>query len=165
MLTNFLFVCVHALESLHIVTCSGDKDVPKSVKHVQSFCFAHKTSNILFVVVVTLTFSLAVYTPIKQGNSFTVCTAVNPLQKKYNRHFIHHFHISHNTPCLPPKILHNLCFSFFLGITSIPRIRENNFVVAWFQLTKTVILNGGNWHGVRIVQCWPVLIGWYSGLY
>lgn len=65
MLTNVLFVCVHALESLHIVTCSGDKDVPKSVKHVQSFCFAHKTSNILFVVVVTLTFSLAVYTPIK----------------------------------------------------------------------------------------------------
>ena len=63
MLTNFLFVFAHAC--LHIVTRIGDKDVPKSVKHVQSFCFAHKTSNILFVVVVTLTFSLAGYTSIK----------------------------------------------------------------------------------------------------
>ena len=26
-------------------------------------------------------------------------------------------HISHNTPCLPPKTLHNLCFKFLLGIT------------------------------------------------
>ena len=25
-----------------------------------------------------------------------------------------HFHISHNAPCLPSKILHNLCFSFLL---------------------------------------------------
>ena len=58
MLTNFLFVCAHALESLHIATRSGDKDVPKSVKHVQSFCFAHKTSNILFVVVVLYIFHL-----------------------------------------------------------------------------------------------------------
>ena len=27
---------------------------------------------------------------------------------------IHHFHIDHNAPCLPPKILHNHCLSFFL---------------------------------------------------
>ena len=30
---------------------------------------------------------------------------------------IHHLHISHNAPYLPPKILHNLCFLFLLGIT------------------------------------------------
>ena len=28
---------------------------------------------------------------------------------------IHHFHIDHNTSCLPPKILHNHCFRFLLG--------------------------------------------------
>ena len=31
--------------------------------------------------------------------------------------------------CLPPhspQILHNLCFSFFLGITAVPREIENN---------------------------------------
>ena len=35
-----------------------------------------------------------------------------------------HFHISHNAP-LPSKILHNLCFSFFLDIIAIPREIEN----------------------------------------
>ena len=25
-------------------------------------------------------------------------------------HYIHHLYISHNTPCLHPKIFHNLCF-------------------------------------------------------
>ena len=41
--------------------------------------------------------------------------------------FIRHFHISHNTPYLPPpKILHKLCFSFLLGITAVPREIENN---------------------------------------
>ena len=25
---------------------------------------------------------------------------------------IHHFHIDHNAPCLPPKILHNIVFDF-----------------------------------------------------
>ena len=37
-----------------------------------------------------------------------------------------HFHISYNAPYLPPKILHNLCFSFLLGITAVPREIENN---------------------------------------
>ena len=32
---------------------------------------------------------------------------------------IRYLHIFHNTPCLPPKILHNLCF--FLGIEAMPR--------------------------------------------
>ena len=38
---------------------------------------------------------------------------------------IRHVHISHNAPYLPPKILHNLCFSFLLGITAVPREIEN----------------------------------------
>ena len=34
---------------------------------------------------------------------------------------IRHLHISHNAPYLPPRILHNLCFSFLLGITAAQR--------------------------------------------
>ena len=41
-------------------------------------------------------------------------------------HLIRHFHISQNAPYLSPKILHNLCFSFLLGITAVPREIENN---------------------------------------
>ena len=40
---------------------------------------------------------------------------------------IRHFHISHNAPHLPPKILHNLCFSFLFCIIAIPREIENNY--------------------------------------
>ena len=47
-------------------------------------------------------------------------------------HCIHHLHISHNAPYLPLKILHKPCFSFFLGITAVPREIETmlmrNFV-------------------------------------
>ena len=32
---------------------------------------------------------------------------------------IQHLYISHNAPYLPTKILHNLCFSFLLGITAV----------------------------------------------
>ena len=32
---------------------------------------------------------------------------------------IHLLHISHNAPYLPPRILHNLCFSFLLGTTAV----------------------------------------------
>ena len=39
---------------------------------------------------------------------------------------IRHLHISHNGPYLPPKILHDLCFSFLLGITAVPRETEND---------------------------------------
>ena len=34
---------------------------------------------------------------------------------------IHYFHIDHNAPCLFPRILHNRCFQFLLGITVVPR--------------------------------------------
>ena len=30
-------------------------------------------------------------------------------------------HIDHNAPCLHPKIIHNHCFQFLLGITVVPR--------------------------------------------
>ena len=50
-------------------------------------------------------------------------------------HSIHHFHISHNAHYLPPKILHNLCFSFLLGITAVPREIENNaYAKFWGQI-------------------------------
>ena len=43
-------------------------------------------------------------------------------------HCIHYFHIDHNAPCLPPKILHNHCFQFLLGITVVPReIQDNGY--------------------------------------
>ena len=38
----------------------------------------------------------------------------------------HYFHIDHNAPCLPPKILHNHCFQILQGITVVPREIENN---------------------------------------
>ena len=28
---------------------------------------------------------------------------------------IRHLHVSHNTPCLPPKIIHENCLQFLLG--------------------------------------------------
>ena len=41
---------------------------------------------------------------------------------------IYYFHIDHNTPCLPPRILHNYCFQFLLGITAAPReIQDNGY--------------------------------------
>ena len=53
-----------------------------------------------------------------------------------NNHYadimIRNFHISHNAPYLPPKILHNLCFSFLLGITAVPRkIQSNAYAKFW----------------------------------
>ena len=51
------------------------------------------------------------------------------------RRFIHHFHIDHDAPCLPPpppyhptQILHNHCFQFLRGITVVPReIQDNGY--------------------------------------
>ena len=37
-----------------------------------------------------------------------------------------HFQISYNSRYLPEKILHNLCFSFLLVITAVPREIENS---------------------------------------
>ena len=43
---------------------------------------------------------------------------------------------SHNAPYLPPKILHNLCFSFLLGITAVPREIENNAYAKFWGANK-----------------------------
>ena len=43
--------------------------------------------------------------------------------------------------CLPPpspQILHNLCFSFFLGITAVPREIENNASAKFWAANKVL---------------------------
>ena len=47
-----------------------------------------------------------------------------------------HLHISHNAFYLPPQILHNLCFSFLLGITAVPREIENNAYTKFWGANK-----------------------------
>ena len=71
---------------------------------------------------------------------------------------IRHLHISHNAPYLPPKILHNLCFSFLLGITTVPREIENNTYAKFWGAKKvhfgrcaSGILAGGN------PRTWPLV--------
>ena len=49
---------------------------------------------------------------------------------------IRHLHISHNAPYLPLKIWHNLCFSFLLGITAVPRESENNAYAKFWGANK-----------------------------
>ena len=49
---------------------------------------------------------------------------------------IRHFHISHNAPYLPAKILHNLWFSFLLGFTAVPREIENNAYAKFWRANK-----------------------------
>ena len=56
---------------------------------------------------------------------------------------IRHFHISHNAtylsppaPLPPKKILHNLCFSFLLGITAVQREIENNAYAKFWGANK-----------------------------
>ena len=55
---------------------------------------------------------------------------------------IRHFHISHNATYLSPpptqrkKILHNLCFSFLLGITAVQREIENNAYAKFWGANK-----------------------------
>ena len=52
---------------------------------------------------------------------------------KWQYMLIHYFHIGHNAPCLPPKIWHNHCFRFLLGITVVPReIQDNGYANFFF---------------------------------
>ena len=57
-------------------------------------------------------------------------------QEGYVTMTIHHLHISHNTPCLHPQILQNLCFSFLLGITAVLREIENNAYIKFCGANK-----------------------------
>ena len=49
---------------------------------------------------------------------------------------IHHFHIDHNAPCLPPRLLHNHCFQFPLVITVVPREIEDNDYAKFWEVNK-----------------------------
>ena len=44
----------------------------------------------------------------------------------YRSWAIHYFHIDHNAPCLPTKILHNHCLRFLLGRLKYSGEIENN---------------------------------------
>ena len=68
------------------------------------------------------------------------CKCLLTGRKQDNRHL----HISPNAPYLPPKILHNLCCSFLLGITAVPREIENNAYAKF---------GGGGANKVRYGRC------------
>ena len=52
---------------------------------------------------------------------------IQPLETSHQTKItIRHLHISHNAPHLSSRILHNLCYSFLLGITAVLRETENN---------------------------------------
>ncbi len=53
--------------------------------------------------------------------------------------FIDHCHISHNTHCLPPKILHKYCFKFLLGQQHVPREIENNAYAKFWGQTRCIM--------------------------
>ena len=45
-------------------------------------------------------------------------------------------HIDHNAPCLHPKIIHNHCFQFLLGITVVPREIEGKGYAKFWEVNK-----------------------------
>ena len=56
-----------------------------------------------------------------------------PLFTEMHKRSIRYFHIDHNAPCLPPKILHNYCFQFLQGNTVVPREIEDNGYAFFFE--------------------------------
>ena len=74
-------------------------------------------------------------------------------------------HISHNTPCLPPKTLHNLCFKFLLGITvALREIRQIAYAKLWGE-NKVYMYYGRYANGkflplwkLRASQFWKILV-------
>ena len=53
---------------------------------------------------------------------------------------IHHFHIDHNAPCLPPRLLHNHCFQFLLGITVVPREIEDIGYAKFWEVKRCIMV-------------------------
>ena len=49
---------------------------------------------------------------------------------------IHHFYMDHNNPFFSPKILHNHCFQFLLGITVVAKEIEDNGYAKFWGLNK-----------------------------
>ena len=76
---------------------------------------------------------------------------------------IRHSHIPHNVPYLRPNILHNLRFSFLLGITAVPREIENNtYAKCWGGVGGggiRCIMGVSKWriHVCRLPRCDKVL--------
>ena len=69
---------------------------------------------------------------------------------------IHYFHIDHNATCLSPRILHNNCFQFLLGITVVPREIENNGYAKFFG-------GEGGWgRGGKQDALWPMWRWWIA---
>ena len=91
------------------------------------------------------------------GNSKLSKRLLGPLLETGKKRPIDHFHISHNAPYLPPKILHNLCFSFSLGITAAPREIENNICLCKIWVGSG---GGGGWQircimgNVEVANSW-----------
>ena len=72
----------------------------------------------------------------KDGKSYWLrIFCLGPTTKKlsfWHKSFICHLHISQNTPCLPPELLHNLGFLFLLGIWVVQReIEDNTYAKFW----------------------------------
>ena len=58
---------------------------------------------------------------------------------------IRNLHISHYAPYLPPKILHSLCFSFFLGIKAVPRGIENKAHAKCGEQMRCIVIFDNVW--------------------
>ena len=67
-------------------------------------------------------------------------TVNSPLFQSIPKLPICNLYISHNTPCLPPKTFHNLCFQFLLGITVTPReIKDNAYAKLLWGQTRCIM--------------------------
>ena len=69
---------------------------------------------------------------------------------------IRFFHTSHNAPYVSPKILHNLCFSFLLGIATVPKGIENNAYEKFWGANKVHYgrcANGVRKKNIRVISC------------
>ena len=75
---------------------------------------------------------------------------------KYDLNAICHLHIFHNTPCLPPITLHNLCFLVLLGITVVPRDIKDNAYAKFNRETRCTRYFGkcenGEWRILKLVN-------------
>ena len=67
--------------------------------------------------------------------AMTMATSKGLINKITTLH-ICHLEISHNASYLPPKILHNLCYSFLLDITAVPTEIENNAYAKFWGANK-----------------------------
>ena len=79
----------------------------------------------------------------------------------WHKSFIRHLHIPQNTPCLPPKLLHNLGFWFPLGISVVPKEFEENAGAKFWAATRCIM------GGVQMAN-WPRLFGqdgWIMALF